>query len=62
MRVRLATQSRFNILYVSTNPAIYDRISNLHSQIEQGGEVSDEAFQVLINDIGYTVKGYNLVD
>lgn len=62
MRVRLAGESQFNILYVSTNPAIYDRISNLHSQIEQGGMVSDEAFQVLINDIGYTVKGYSLVD
>ncbi|MED4571719.1 sporulation protein [Brevibacillus agri] len=62
MRSRLQTESRFNLMYVSTNRAIYDRISDLHQRILRGEEVSNEEFQVLLNDIGYTVKGYNLVD
>jgi hypothetical protein len=60
MRVRLVGESRFNVLYVSTNPAIYDRISNIHREIEQGTVISDQVFQVLISDIGYTTKGYSL--
>ncbi|MGG1660380.1 sporulation protein [Brevibacillus sp. NRS-1366] len=62
MRARLQTESRFTIMYVSTNGAIYDKISDLHSRIVRGEPVRDEEFQVLINDIGYTVKGVNLID
>lgn len=62
MRSRLQSETRFNILYVTTNRAIYDRIADLHSRITSGEHVSDEEFQVLLNDIGYTVTGYNLVD
>lgn len=62
MRGRLQTESRFNLMYVSTNHAIYDRISDLHARILRGEHVSDEEFQVLLNDIGYTVKGFNLID
>lgn len=62
LRSRLQAQSRYNLLYVSTNRAIYDRIADLHARILRGEPVSDEEFQVLINDIGYTVKGVNLVD
>jgi len=62
MRTRLQTESRFNTMYVSTNRAIYDKVADLHSRIVRGEQVSDEEFQVLINDIGYTVKGVNLVD
>lgn len=62
MRGRLQTESRFNIMYVSTNRAIYDKIEDLHSRIVRGEPVPDEEFQVLINDIGYTVKGVNLID
>ncbi|MFF0830411.1 sporulation protein [Brevibacillus sp. NPDC003359] len=62
MRTRLQSETRFNILYVTTNRAIYDRIADLHSRITNGEHVSDEEFQVLLNDIGYTVTGYNLVD
>jgi len=62
MRVRLQTESRYNIMYVSTNRALYDRIADLHRRIIRGEPVSNEEFQVLINDMGYTIKGYNLVD
>lgn len=62
MRVRLQTESRYNLMYVSTNRAVYDRIADLHERILRGEPVSEEEFQVLINDIGYTNKGYNLVD
>ncbi|WP_312117139.1 YhcN/YlaJ family sporulation lipoprotein [Brevibacillus reuszeri] len=62
MRSRLQTETRFNVMYVSTNRAIYDQIANLHSRIVRGEPVSNEEFQVLVNDIGYTVKGVNLVD
>lgn len=62
MRGRLQTESRFNIMYVCTNRAVYDRIADMHTRIMSGRHVGDEEFQVLINDIGYTVKGYNLVD
>lgn len=62
MRSRLEAQTRFNILYVCTNRALYDRIADIHSRIERGEPVSDSMLQVLMNDIGYTVKGYNLVD
>lgn len=62
MRVRLQTESRYNLMYVSTNRAVYDRIADLHERILRGETVSEEEFQVLINDIGYTNKGYNLVD
>lgn len=62
MRSRLQSESRFNLMYVSTNRAIYDRIFDLHQRILRGEAVSNEEFQVLLNDIGYTVKGYNLVD
>ncbi|MFD2372062.1 sporulation protein [Brevibacillus sp. GCM10020057] len=62
MRVRLQTETRYNIMYVSTNRALYDRIADLHERIMRGEPVSNEEFQVLINDMGYTHKGYNLVD
>ncbi len=62
MRGRLQTESRFNLMYVSTNRAIYDRIADLHERILRGEEISNEEFQLLLNDIGYSVKGYNLVD
>ncbi len=62
MRSRLQAETRFNILYVTTNRAVYDRIADLHSRITNGEHISDEEFQVLLNDIGYTVIGYNLVD
>ncbi|WJQ83688.1 YhcN/YlaJ family sporulation lipoprotein [Brevibacillus brevis] len=62
MRSSLQAETRFNILYVSTNRAVYDRIADLHSRITNGEHISDEEFQVLLNDIGYTVIGYNLVD
>jgi len=62
MRTQLTSYSRFNLLYVSTDRAIYDRILDLHTRIERGEPVSDDVFQTLINDIGYTVKGYNLTD
>ncbi len=62
MRVRLQTESRYNVMYVSTNRALYDRVADLHERIVRGEPVSDEAFQVLINDMGYTIKGYNLID
>lgn len=62
MRSRLQAQTRFNVLYVSTNRAIYDRIADVHSRILRGEQVSDGTLQTLINDIGYTVKGYSLVD
>ena len=59
---RLQAQSRFNVMYVCTNRALYDRIADIHGRIQGGEAVSDSEFQVLINDIGYTVKGFNLVD
>lgn len=62
MRVRLQTESQYNIMYVSTSRALYDRIADLHERIIRKEPVSHEEFQVLINDIGYTIKGYNLVD
>ncbi|MGN7468647.1 sporulation protein [Brevibacillus sp. SAFN-007a] len=62
LRSRLQSESRFNLMYVSTNKAIYDRLADMHQRILRGEEVSNEEFQVLVNDIGYTVKGYNLVD
>ncbi|MFS0554325.1 sporulation protein [Brevibacillus sp. 179-C9.3 HS] len=62
MRTRLQAETRFNILYVSTNRAIYDRVADIHLRISNGEHISDEEFQVLLNDIGYTVKGINLVD
>jgi len=58
----LQAQSRFNIMYVCTNRALYDRIADIHARIRRGEPVSDGEFQELLNDIGYTVKGFNLVD
>lgn len=62
MRGRLQTESRFNIMYVCTDRAVYGRIAEMHDRIASGGHVTNDEFQTLINDIGYTVKGYNLVD
>jgi len=62
MRTQLTSYTRYNLLYVSTDRAIYDRILDLHTRIERGEPVSDGVFQTLVNDIGYTVKGYNLTD
>lgn len=62
MRSRLQAETRFNKLFVSTNRAIYDRVADLHLRISRGEHISDEEFQVLLNDIGYTVTGFNLID
>lgn len=61
-RSRLQAQTRYNIMYVSTNRAIYDRVAEVHSRIMHGEQVGDDTFQALLNDIGYTVKGFSLVD
>jgi hypothetical protein len=61
MRSRLQAETRFNIMYVSTNKAIYQRIADLHERILRGETVRDEEFQTLLNDIGYTSIGFELV-
>ncbi|MFY0543546.1 sporulation protein [Brevibacillus sp. H7] len=61
MRSRLQAETGYNIMYVCTNRAIYDRIADLHERIVRGEAVADGEFQSLLNDIGYTVKGFDLV-
>ncbi|MEJ8547724.1 YhcN/YlaJ family sporulation lipoprotein [Brevibacillus borstelensis] len=62
MRSRLQAQTRYNIMYVSTNPAVYQRIADIHQRVVRGEAVQEDEFQTLLNDIGYTTKGFNLVD
>ncbi|USG63823.1 YhcN/YlaJ family sporulation lipoprotein [Brevibacillus ruminantium] len=62
MGTRLATETRYNIMFVSTNPAVYHRIADIHQRIVRGEKVQEEEFQTLLNDIGYTTKGFNLID
>ncbi|GED53065.1 YhcN/YlaJ family sporulation lipoprotein [Brevibacillus borstelensis] len=62
MRSRLQAQTRYNIMYVSTNPAVYQRIADIHQRVVRGERVPEDEFQTLLNDIGYTTKGFNLVD
>jgi hypothetical protein len=61
MRTRLQAETRFNVLFVSTNRAVYERIAGLHDRISRGVPVRDDEFQSLLNDIGYTTKGFDLV-
>jgi hypothetical protein len=61
MRTRLQAETRFNVLFVSTNRAVYERIAGLHDRISRGMLVRDDEFQSLLNDIGYTTKGIDLV-
>jgi hypothetical protein len=62
IRPRLQAETRYNLLYVTTNPALYQRVSELSKRIHTGQHVQDEDMKALLNDIGYTSKGYNLVD
>ncbi|QQE73045.1 YhcN/YlaJ family sporulation lipoprotein [Brevibacillus composti] len=62
MRNRLQAETRYNLMYVATNPAIYHRIADIHQRIIRGQRVQEDEFQTLLNDIGYTIKGINLVD
>ncbi len=61
MRRRLQAETSYNIMYVSTNRAIYQRISDIHERILRGESIPDDELQSLVNDIGYTVKGFDLV-
>lgn len=61
MRSRLQAETRYNVMFVSTNKAIYQRIADLHERISRGGTAREEEFQTLLNDIGYTTKGFDLV-
>jgi hypothetical protein len=61
MRSRLQAETRYNVMFVSTNKAIYQRIADLHERISRGETAREEEFQTLLNDIGYTTKGFDLV-
>lgn len=61
IRQYLQAQSHYNILWVTTNPAIYQRVSEIHERARRGEVVLDDDIKALMNDIGYTTKGYNLV-
>jgi len=61
IRRRLQAETSYNILYVSTNRVMYERIANVHARILRGEKISDDELQTLVNDIGYTVKGIDLV-
>jgi|GEM_PF-675353 len=60
IRQYLQAQSGYNILWVTTNPAIYHRVAEVHERIKNGDTVRDDDLKALLNDIGYTTKGYNL--
>ncbi len=60
IRHYLQAQTGYKILWVTTNPAIYDRVTEIHERIKNGGYVHDNEIKALLNDIGYTVNGYNL--
>lgn len=60
IRPYLQAQTGYKILWVTTNPAIHHRVSELHERIKNGDDVKDEDLKALLNDVGYTVKGYNL--
>ncbi|WP_241254708.1 YhcN/YlaJ family sporulation lipoprotein [Brevibacillus sp. SYP-B805] len=62
IRSRLQAETRYNLLYVTTNPALYQRVAELTRRIQTGQPISDDEMKSLMNDIGYTTKGYNLVD
>jgi len=62
IRARLQAETNYNILYVTTNPALYHRTADLHERLMRGEQVLDTDVKALVNDLGYTVKGYNLVD
>lgn len=62
LRPRLQAESRYNNIYIATQPAMYQRISELHQRIQRGENIVDDEFISLVNDIGYVTRGYNLVD
>ncbi len=62
LRASLQAQSSYNNIFITTNPAMYERIAELHKRIHEGKKISNEELQVLVNDIGYTTRGYNLID
>jgi hypothetical protein len=62
MRANLQAETRYNILFVSTNPVIYQRVADVNQRISRGQRVTEDELRILLNDIGYTTKGYNLVD
>jgi hypothetical protein len=61
MRRRLQAETSYNIMYVSTNRVMYQRIADMHERIMRGEPIRDDELQSLVNDIGYTVKGFDLV-
>ncbi|GAA4710689.1 YhcN/YlaJ family sporulation lipoprotein [Brevibacillus fulvus] len=61
IRARLQAETRFNQLYVTTNPAFYRRISELSQRIGRD-HVHEDELRVLLNEIGYTTKPLNLTD
>jgi hypothetical protein len=62
MRAHLQAETRYNVLFVSTNPVIYRRVADVNQRLSRGKRVTEDEMRILLNDIGYTTKGYNLVD
>lgn len=62
LRPRLQAESRYNNIFISPSTPMYERISNLHERISRGEQIEEQEFISLLNDIGYTTRGYNLVD
>ncbi|RNB85012.1 sporulation protein [Brevibacillus fluminis] len=62
LRPRLQAESRYNNIYIATQPAMYERISEFHQRIHRGEKLTDDEFISLLNDMGYITRGYNLVD
>lgn len=62
LRPRLQAESRYNNIYIAAQPAMYERISDLHQRIQRGDNIANDEFISLLNDMGYITRGYNLVD
>lgn len=56
MRPRLQAESRYNNIYIATQPAMYERISDLHQRIARGDKITDDEFISLLNDMGYITR------
>lgn len=62
IRSRLQADTRYNTLFVTTDPIMYQRINTLKHHSIHAQQVDENEYRVLLNEIGYTTKGFNLID